>query len=74
MEEELEKVRKTFLDAIKQSTGMSDTSRQMSKAFDAIVKKKQKRELDSLTASDKGKFKMLMEKWEVMEERQRSIN
>jgi hypothetical protein len=46
----------------------------MSKAFDAIVKKKQKRELDSLTASDKGKFKMLMEKWEVMEERQRSIN
>jgi len=53
LEEELEKVRKTFLDAIKQSTGMSDTSRQMSKAFDAIVKKKQKRELDSLTASDK---------------------
>ena len=68
-EEELDKIRKTFLDNLKMAAGMTDTSRKMTQAFDKIVNRKNKREPDQLSTTDKGRFKQLMDKWDLMEER-----
>jgi len=45
-----------------------------SKAFMNVVQKKGRKEPDSLSRTDKAKFKQLMEKWSVMEERQAVTN
>lgn len=74
MDEEVEALRATFLETLQKAAGMTDGSKMMNKAFMNIVQKKQKREPDGLSRTDKARFKQLLEKWEVMEESQKKTN